>query len=352
MKKVIILLVTLTIGFINVQAQKTVTIFNAKLKAKDINPQDSFFHPNYPLTSRIVEPEQLSQNVNYWIGKIFTKNNLKQNKTFLDLGYDESYFPLLDSIDMDYYSSYSLNHVLDKKYGKDANYLAFRKAFKEAKNCKAKKELLIGNIDYADYFFTMNRSKLDNIEPTTFTNTSEVENQIKLGLKANLDKIFNSTNLKANAKLKAEIDKLIEKEVSITGTFHLVGYKKEYLSKVITYLKYKYEPNIDKIKALTDKDQFTSTLINFYDERNSGLFVGAVVLSIEIEYNISKISKSGIEAILKVNGEIPAIPDTEIINNILASFSFDKKFTGEAKTTKVFCISYAYDSEIETFGKH
>lgn len=352
MRKVTILLAALTIGLTSVQAQKTVRIFNAKLNSKDINPQNSFYHPNFPTTSRIVDPGQLSENVEYWVGKIFTKGNLRQNRTFLDLGNEEAYYPLLDSIDMDYYSTYSLKNVLDKLYRKDANYLAFRKAFKEAKGCEAKKKLLIDNLDYADYFTALIKSKLDNIKPATFTNSSEVEKQIKLGLKASLDTIFLSKNLTGNAKLKADLDNLIDKEVSITGKFYLVGYRKEYLSKVNTYLKDKYEPNIDKIRAITNKDQFTSTLIKFYDEKNTGLFAGSALLSLEIEYNVSKISKSGIEAMVKANAQIPAIQLAKVTGDILTSFSVDKTFTGEAKTEKIFCVSYAYDAEIEIFGNH
>jgi hypothetical protein len=352
MKTYILLLIALTFFTVNVRAQQTVKVFNAKLNAKDINHQNSFFHPNFPTTSKIVDPGQLSDNVDYWVGKIFTKGNLRQNSTFLDLGNEESYYLLLDSIDMDYYSSYSLRNVLDKQFGKDPNYLAFRKAFKDAKGSEEKKKLLTDNLEYSDYFSALIKSKLDNIEPSTFTNSTEVEKQIKFGFKASLDTIFLSQFLAGNAKLKAELNSLIDKEISVTGKFHLVGYRKEYLSKVITYFKQRYEPNIEKIRALPNKDQFTLTLLKYFDEKNTGLFAGSALLSIEVEYNVSKISKSGIEAIIKANAQIPNVQIAKVTADILAAFSIDKTFTGEAKTEKIFCVSYAYDAEIETFGNH
>lgn len=171
MKK--LLLAIIAYSFSSATFAQTVKIFNTNVKIKDITVQNTLVHPNFASNSKKMDPALASNSINYWLGKMFTKNNYRQSGTFLDLGNDEAIYTFLDSIDMAYYAEYSLKNVLDSKHPKDAKYLAFRKAFKDAGTAKKRKELLINNLEYQEYFNELIESKIEDPKGDSFSNASQ-----------------------------------------------------------------------------------------------------------------------------------------------------------------------------------
>ena len=350
MKNLFLFFAILTIHTLS-YGQETIRLYNATLKSTDINGTKNFKVKNFPETSKKISDPLLSQTPIYWIGKILSQNNLRQHKTFLDLANEETFYPLLDSIDMNFYSNYALRNILDKQLAKDEKYNAFRKAFKSATTNKQKKSLLTDDLDNSIYFAALINSKYQ-VDSTSMSNSTEVEKQIKLGIKLSLDTLVMSKNLTGNAGILAELDKMVDKNITVKGYYFEVRYSKEYLSKVIYFLTKKYSVDIAKIKSATDKDQFTSTLIDFYDHKYSAMIAGSAILKITIDYNVTKISRDSISAIISANAQIPKVDLAKITGDLHAAFGLDKTFKGEAKTENYYCVSYAYDGDIETFGNH
>lgn len=179
------------------------------------------------------------------------------------------------------------------------------------------------------------------------------ERDLKSSIKASIDTLLIHENLKANATLQVELNRYVDQEISIEGKLYYLSYRKEYLSKVINVFKNNYEPNIEAIKAIPNqkRDQFLNTLISFYDRNDVGVFVASTIIVLKVNYNVNRISKSGIGAVLTANGEINKAQNANFMTNLLARFSVDKNFQGEATSEKILCFAYAFDLELESFGK-
>lgn len=345
----LILIISLFSYYSDSYGQEKIRLYNATLKSTDINGTKNFNVKNFPSTSKTISDPLLAPNPIYWIGKILSQKNLRQHKTLLDLANEETFYPLLDSIDMDFYTNYSLKNVLDKRFVNDTLYLNFRKTFKKAQTIKQKKDILTENIEYSKFFDALLNSKYQ-VDSIIISNNSEVEKEIKLGIKLNLDTLVLSKNLQGSAGIRSELYRLVDQSITVEGFYYDVRYSKEYLSKVIFYLTRKYLPAIEEIKSIKDKDQFTSTLVDFYSNRYSSLIAGSAILKLVINYDVTKISKNSLSAMISTKAQIPNVELLELSGDLQAAFGLDKKFDGVAKTENYYCVSYAYDGDIATFN--
>jgi len=349
MRQATLLLLVICLTTIS-NGQQVYKLFNAKLKSSDINGTNNFFVKNLPLTSRLAYDAMLSKTPTYWVGKVWV-GNLRQPRNFLDLSNELAYHPLLDSIDMDFYATTAMK-ITDTLYANDSAYLKFADEFSALPNNQQKKNFLIKRAN-RKYFDTWNNLKII-VDESPITNTTNFEREIKLGIKLNIDTILLSKNLQGNAGLKAALYNMIDQDVEITGAYYDVRYSTEYISKIVYYMIDDYNKNIQAIKsnATKQRDQFTNALINFWDSdyNETAVIAGSTLLQLTTKYNVSRINKPNIGATIAANAQLPKLELAKLSGDLTAAFAIDKKFTGSAATTNYYCLTYAYDNQIESFG--
>jgi hypothetical protein len=147
---------------------------------------------------------------------------------------------------------------------------------------------------------------------------------------------------------------LVDKDVEIMGAYYDVRYSTEYISKIVYYMIDDYNKNIQTIKnnAAKQRDQFTSALINFWDSKynETAVIAGSTLLQLTIKYNVSRINKPNIGATIAANAQLPKLELAKLSGDLTSAFAVDKKFTGASATSNFYCLTYAYDNQIESFG--
>jgi len=346
MKKLIFIALILSIAS-TAKSQQKVKLFNAILTSKDINGTQNFNVKNFAETSKPIKDPLTADRLDYWVGKVFVDGNLRNLLVLFDLSKETAKYPYLDSIDMDYYASVSFRRYLKPLYNNESLYKELKSKFDNAKSNNEKKDLLL-NDDYSKYFDALNKSKY-LIDSSVVKNKDTIEKKLRLSIKLNLDSILLTKAISGKAGINASLENLLNKGVTISGTYYTVAYNADYLSKVYYYLVSKYKPNINQIGNIADKDQFLSTLWKYWKGKDDvGLITGSSVLKLQINYNVNKINIDTIKTIIKANVKIPEIEVAKLAVELYEGFSVNKTRSLSAVTSNYYCLSYAYFQELES----
>lgn len=342
MKKVIFLLLTLPyLAF----SQQTIKMYGAKISASDITGKPDFGPKNELVVSKLMKDPVIKSSsddnaVKDILGRFIIKD-MRSPSALLNMTGNKKLNELLDAINFDYYEDWAIPQILnnDAKILNDPNYAEFKKRLATLKTTADKKSLL-GEEKYAIVKQKLEESRLDFIEKD-FAQDQSIVKTIKDKIAANISTALVENQLDLKSGASQELEKLVSKNISISGKY-IEAYLKE---KYIDYV----EPKFKNYLTLTTKpsDDFSPQLNSYFKNKNNTVITGVASIKITIDYMAKKTMTDSISAFVKGNFNLEGEKLLKVTTDVLASFDVDRNFTGTTSLSHYFILRYSYNTRLK-----
>ena len=342
MKKVILILLTLPyLAF----SQQTIKMYGAKISASDITGKPDFGPKNELVVSKLMKDPVIKSSsddnaVKDILGR-FVISDMRSPSALLNMTGNKKLNELLDAINFEYYVDWAIPQILNKDatFSTDANYTEFKQRLSTLKTI-AEKKALIGEDKYATVKQKLEESRLDFIEKD-FTQDQSVVKTIKDKISANVSAALIENQLDLKAGASQELEKLVSKNITISGKY-IEAYLKE---KYIDYV----EPKFKNYLTLATKpsDDFSPQLTSYFKNKNNKVITGVASIKIKIDYKATKAMTDSISAFVKGNFNLEGQKLLNVTADILASFDVDRKFTGTTSLSHYFILRYSYNTRLK-----
>ncbi|NDI99333.1 hypothetical protein GWA97_09630 [Flavobacterium sp. LaA7.5] len=315
-------------------------LYKAKLSSSDINGTSSFGPKNTSFTSKAIKDPLLLINEYDNLGTLVSKSNVRDNNPFINFIYLNGDYGDIDSVYVEYLKQKVLPNYVPKGDVSKILWSKFYSEFKSKNSYKQSKQVLFDTL-YTQIRKHMERSIYDTIS-TKITQEQKIEKIFKGKLESNVEAVLKQYNTQISADIKAEIMQKVNNSVKVSGSYLDITLDKVFKAMVENLLlKYKYD-------FPTDKNTFIINYYNYFQERKDFLSDGYGVLHLDILYNTSQLSKQDIVTTLNAESTLTADQKNKIAGEVYASFSIERNFKGEAKSTKYYLVKYQYSQTAES----
>lgn len=338
MKKILFGLIILTLMS---SCSEKIYLYKAKITSMDVNGTDKFGPKNGSRVSVAIEDPLEPKNINDNLGMLISRSNLRANNNFINHIFLNGDFGDLDKVYINYLQQSVIpNFVADNVNIKQEDWEIFKADFESKTNYSAKKSLMFQS-KYLQIRKAMERSVYEMNE-VQITQKHKIETLFKSKLESNVKSVL-SQNVNLSAEVKGSIENLVNTNVNIVGTYYDVQFTPFFRGELVQLFQdYKTSPPNRNLNA------FTRNYYSYYVENKDFLSDGYGILVLTTNYNTSKITKAQIQALIDADANLTADQKTQLTAQVFASFSVDKNFNGEAKSTKNYMIKYQYNDQIES----
>jgi hypothetical protein len=312
--------------------KESIKLYNVKIPASEVTGQPCFSSNSHFYRTSILDP-MIQVKVSEMTKTLGTyRSNYKQAETvdLFNLSFQPAVFPLLDSIDFDYYENVGFDK-LPKEIKSSETYAKFKTEFKNATNTKTKKKVL-----FDDKFESIRKELLQSrysLRADTFSVTQHKVSKSTASLRAKLDSIIISSGVTADAKLSAYLSRLADETVVIKGVYYEALLDPSYMAKL--------EYHIDAQKGVKlGTDQFARSLNRYMNLENAAVNTGLVAIGMIGTLNKKRIEATALASELQAQFSIPKSKAAEIAVSINYSFRRDLDKTINVAFNNVFTIRY------------
>lgn len=217
--------------------QDIVKLYNNSFKASEILGGDKRFGPaQADMITTLFSPPTCTGSLNELIGKVYSIRKFQNTSDLLNMILDEP-LPILDSINFEFYSSFSFIHKLDNDFAHDPKYKPFKKAFKEASNNIERRKILFDD-ENKTYRIALENSRYTTFRPKIIINLStRIKQEFQLGISAEIKEQLKKL-VNVDERLSAGIQDTISKYVEITnGAYNEITLESIYITKAARIMK-------------------------------------------------------------------------------------------------------------------
>lgn len=331
MKKCIFLFVATFLG-VSSQAQ-TFEIYQVKLNAKEI-PGLIEFNPKKQDGSTFKEilthnwiPKKIDEYTEM-IGGYTDDAQSYTPRALFNMSTLKEEFAFLDKIDMKYYQAKGFDKL--KRTNPEVNgeplFDEFYKRFTSARTAGEKKTVILDNA-YDKYRWMLVDSRLSFSPKSTFSLTKKQQTSYTMNLKSELKSVVKDIDASIAQKVDGYINGLVDKAISLTGSFFTVSFDDAYVTFLSTY--------IGSVKSEDlERDLFIANLDKYISSPHARLITKIGVMTIAANYDRSRVSDKNILTELTSKFDIPSAQATEIAVALSAGFqtkktiNFNSNFSG------------------------
>lgn len=322
----------------SVYSQEKLKIFNATISSSDVRGKNTYGPVNFVKVSAIIDDPIVSNSYFELLGQFVKSDHLKNLDQLIDLATFKTDFPILDELDMDYYSNYAIDNILDPKFESDKSYLEFREAFLNAKNVKEMKAVLFER-NNRKWKLALFESKYEFVNESNFYNLQAIKKEVHFSIEAKVKASLQEKNIDVNGELGVALQSLIEKNIAVSGLYKEIQYRSAYRTVLFDHLS-KY------VNQAIGNDIFSKRLKEYFDDEGAGIISSIALLKLELNYDKTKINLAEIKAIVTAKGKTKAID--EISADIYGNLSLSKTYEGQTQISSIYNLKYGYDSNLES----
>lgn len=316
---------------------ETVTIYDFVLKAKDICGHKKFVgfgKGSYP-TNLL----SLDENASNYLSDLGTyrsnfASGVMESLPLFNLSDDGNYFPLLDTIDFDYYQSKGLSLLLSRNPSlqNDSNFARLTDVISNKKFVTKEKKDFLFLPQYRYIRDQLIISRFDTII-TPFTIDKKKVNISTIQLKASLDTIILNNTIGAKAELLAYVHNLADEHVKVFGNYYQVKLHQDYVGKIKYY--------IESLPSIPVKgDQFVFYLSQYLPSEKAAANTELVAVQLKGTYDKTKINSDSIATVLSGQFHLSADTAYKIAVKISMAFSHNETTTVSTNFNKVVILRY------------
>lgn len=346
MKRISILLLALLgcqHSFAQLLGGEKVQIHGIEFKAKEVVGQNNFGGPPDSYRTKISKELVTKRSDDFYIdlGSFRRVPNDFQTIPLFNLSLQNKSFPLLDSIDFDYYTSYGFDEVEknEPKILEDANYRKFKAYIIDSTMIplKKKKQYLFSAPSLYRNMLLMSRYE---ILKSDFTVDSKKISKITADLKAQLDTIKVSTNAEVSAKARAYFRQLADKSTKVKGYYVDARLHPFYINKISYYIK--------KTSELTvGSDEFALNLRDYVFSTTAAANTSLGAIQLSGTFDATTINTDSISSELSSRYSIPAPEAIKIAASAKFTFEKNEERTFKNKFNNLFIVRYFTSSVID-----
>jgi hypothetical protein len=339
-------------GFL--KAPEKVKIYGLEIKSNQIATGLKKFSGSaqsfYP-TSLITDINKTSGDYLTDMGTYRTNylNYKEGSNPLFNLSYYRNHYPILDTIDMDFYRSFGIDKVYNKNPNlySDATFKKLRDVLVDCLNwsTKQKKDFL-----YSKEFDSYRKLIIDSRMDLSANNKFEIErkkvNISTVKLKATLDNIIIQNGLKGNANVVAYMQNLADENVKVTGMYYNPTFDLNYIGKIQYFLS--------AIQVYDTKlDQFAFWLQKYINSDIVAANTELVAIQLTGTYYKTKITADSIAVDLSAKFQIPKAQADKIGISVSIAFSKNETTTVSSSFQNVYVVRYFTSKNIdELIFKH
>lgn len=344
MKKLHLLLLAFficQISFAQLFSEK-VTIHGVEFKAVDVVGQKIFTGPPDYYRTKLLNPLITKRSDDYYIdlGSFRRNPNVMETRALFNLSLQNKSFPLLDSIDFDYYVSYGFGEVEKSipKILEDTTYLRFKSYIVDSSiPIKKKKQYLFSAAPLYRNLLIMSRYEIFRSD---FVVDKKKISKITADLRAQLDTIKISSDAEVSAKARAYFSQLADQYTNVTGYYVDARLHPFYINKISYYLS-----NTPEI--IIENNEFSNNLQSFILSKTAAFNTSLAAIQLNGTFNASYINIDSLSSDLSGKYNIPATDAIKIAASAKLTFTKNEETTFKSKFNNLFIIRYFTDSEID-----
>lgn len=336
--KRLLFIATITVSVLQVKAQlfpEKIKLYKVKFNAREITGQKRFSGTSAGFRSKILNPlvQKKYSNFIHLLGTY--RQSIKKVDPFdlFNLSLQNRSFPLLDSIDFDFYESRGFDKLLEENPNIKDNekYKSLRDKLRKCKIAEEKKAVLF-NDEYYDLRVKLTKTRYEII-PSTFDVNQKKVSKLTAELKANIDTLLIKNNVQGSAKMKGYLRSLADEATLIKGTYYIVNMDPSYTSSLKIILE-----GLDISKYKNDK--FIQSLKNFKKSSTTVINSSLVAVKINGDYDKTKVNESDVSSELQANYQLTESDANKLAASLNVSFEKTVETSINVKFNSVFVIRY------------
>jgi hypothetical protein len=275
--------------------------------------------------------------------RINYQNYKEGTHPLFNLSYDRNNFPLLDTIDMDFYRTDGIPKLLRRnpKLKNDPTFNELKSAIIDSLSwsTKQKKDFLFKS-DYDSIREQLIETRIDTSANHTFTIDKKKVSVSTIKLKATLDTIVINNGISGKAGLFAYIHNLADENVKVLGKYYNPQFDANYIAKIQYFLQ-----TIDTYN--TRLDQFAYWLKIYINSDFAAANTELVGIQLTGTYDKTKVNADSISLDLSTKFEIPKVQADKIAVSLTFAFSKNETTTVSSNFNAVYILRYYTSKSID-----
>ena len=326
-------------------SQDKIKIFKTQITSLDVNGDNTFGPKNDQGISPLMKDPKIESNTNDkiiedYLGRYVIKD-MRSPSALLNMATSKKYYTLLDDINFAYYEEIVIPNVLnrDASFSQNESYKKFKTELNKLTTTDAKKQLLFQE-EYQEVRDRLEASRFKPYIPIDVVQKQIISTAVKDTIKANISAALIKNKLDVKTGLLVELDKLIDRTITIGGQYIEAYYNDTYIDYIERRLK------VFVKNPTSNTDDFNLALTSFLDSKKNTIITGLSVIKIKIDYAATKVINDSIAAFLKGNFNITNDQLATASTDIFHSYDVNKNFTGTATLNHYFFLKYSYNSRL------
>jgi len=266
----------------------------------------------------------------------------KGTRPLFNFSSDKNSYPLLDTVDMDFYNSYGFAkcEAANPDIITDTLYIKLRGVISDSSNWTTyQKKKFLFQPAYENLRNKLIRTRYD-IKLDTFNIDQKKTSSLMIKLKANLDTILINNNVTASADLYAYIHNLADQEVKMVGIYIIAGFDNDYIGKINYYIS-----NTPQIQVRND--QFAFWLKDYINSTTAAANTELVAMRLSGTFNKTKINADSLATNLYSKFGLSKAIAQKIAISINVTFSYTLTETISSSFNDVLILRYYSSYDID-----
>ena len=271
------------------------------------------------------------------------QNYKEGTNPLFNLSYDRNNFPLLDTIDMDFYRTFGFSKLINRNPSLKDNpkYNELKAAIIDSLSwtTKQKKDFLFRN-DFEEIREQLIETRIDTSANHTFRIDKKKVSLSTVQLKATLDTIVINNGISGKAELFAYIHNLADENVKVFGKYYNPQFDANYIAKIRYFLE-----TIDVYN--TRLDQFAYWLKIYVNSDIAAANTELVGIQLTGTYDKAKVNADSISLDLSTRFKIPKAQADKIAASLTFAFSKNETTNVSSNFNTVYILRYYTSKSID-----